>query len=66
MSKAEPAYSRSSPRAISTSRLNTLLCLHRWPINEVVFFGPYSKWMGDLILGGVSRLDAFSVYLVQT
>ena len=38
----EPAYCRSSPRAISTSRLNTLLCLHRWPINEVVFFGPYS------------------------
>ena len=57
---------RSSPRAISTSRLNTLLRLHRWPINEVVFLGPYSKWMGDLILRRVSRLDAFSVYLVQT
>ena len=57
---------RSSPRAISTSRLNTLLCVHRWPINEVVFFDPYSFRMGDLILGGVSRLDAFSVYLVQT
>jgi len=27
---------------------------------------PYSFRMGDLILGGVSRLDAFSVYLVQT
>ena len=26
----------------------------------------YSFQMGDLILGGVSRLDAFSVYLVQT
>ena len=33
---------RSSPRVISTSRLNTLLCVHRWPINEVVFFDPYS------------------------
>ena len=61
-----PAYCRSSPRAISTGRLNTLLCVHRRPINEVVCFGPYSKWMGDLISGGVSRVDAFSVYLVQT
>jgi len=25
-----------SPRPISTSRLNTLLCLHLWPINPMV------------------------------
>ena len=29
--------------------------------------GPLLSYeMGDLILGGVSRLDAFSVYLVRT
>ena len=27
-------------RAISTSQLNTLPCLHTWPINVVVFHGP--------------------------
>ena len=58
---------RSSPRAISTGQLNTLLCLHLRPIDQIVFLGPYSlEEMGDLILGGVSRLDAFSVYLVRT
>ena len=58
---------RLSPRAISTGQLNTLLCLHLRPINQIVSLGPYSlKEMGDLILGGVSRLDAFSVYLVRT
>ena len=37
---------RSSPRTISTGRLNTLLCLHLPPINAVVFRGPYllSQW----------------------
>ena len=58
---------RLSPRAISTGQLNTLLCLHLRPIDQIVFLGPYSlEEMGDLILGGVSRLDAFSVYLVRT
>ena len=47
-----PAYCRSSPRAISTGRLNTLLCVHRRPINEVVFFGPYSKMDGRSYLRG--------------
>ena len=27
-------------RAISTCQLNTLLCLHLTPINQVVFLGP--------------------------
>ena len=36
------SFCRSSPRAISTGWLNMLPCVHRRPINEVVFFGPYS------------------------
>ena len=57
---------RSSPRLISTGQLHALLHFHLRPINDVVFVVPYSIWMRDLILGGVSRLDAFSVYLVRT
>ena len=57
---------RSSPRHISIGQLNTLPCLHLRPINVIVYDVPYSFRMGDLILGRVSRLDAFSVYLVQT
>ena len=58
---------RSSPRPISTGQLNMLPCVHLRPINHVVFVGPYHlNGVGDLILGGVSRLDAFSVYLVRT
>ena len=59
-------YCRSSPRAISTGQLHTLLHFHLRPIYQVVFLGPYSFRMRDLILEGVSRLDAFSVYLVRT
>ena len=62
----EPAFFRSSPRHISIGQLNTLPCLHPRPINVIVYDVPYSFRMGDLISGGVSRLDAFSVYLVQT
>ncbi|RJQ56598.1 MAG: hypothetical protein C4521_00240 [Actinobacteria bacterium] len=58
---------RSSPRPISTARLNTLLCLHLQPINLVVYEGSYSvDRMGDLILGRASRLDAFSGYPFRT
>ena len=57
---------RSSPRHISIGQLNALPRLHLRPINVIVYDVPYSFRMGDLILGGVSRLDAFSVYLVQT
>ena len=57
----------SSPRSISISQLNTLLCLHLWPIKLVVYKWPYSFiMMGYLILRCVSRLDAFSVYHIRT
>jgi hypothetical protein len=50
--------------AISTGQLNTSPCLHFPPIDLVVFQGPSSLRRGnrDLILGGASRLDAFSGY----
>ena len=57
---------RLSPRHISIGQLHTLLYFHLRPINVIVYDMPYSFRMRDLILGGVSRLDAFSVYLVQT
>ena len=59
-------FRRSSPRTISTRQLHTLLHFHLAPINQIVSLGPYFFRMRDLILGGVSRLDAFSVYLVRT
>ena len=37
-----PLVSRLSPRPISINQLNTLLYLHLWPINLVVFKGSYS------------------------
>ena len=57
---------RSSPRLISIGQLHTLPCFHLRPIYDIVYVEPYSFRMRDLILGGVSRLDAFSVYLVRT
>ena len=35
-------FCRSSPRAISTGQLHTLLHFHLRPINQIVFLGPYS------------------------
>ena len=54
-------------RAISTGQLNALLHLHTQPINVVVSDGPLgeSSSQGNLILGGASRLDAFSAYPVR-
>ena len=49
-------------RAISTGKLKALLLLHIQPINVVV----YDDSQGVLVLRLVSRLDAFSVYLVRT
>ena len=49
-------------RMISTGELNTLLHLHRQPINVVVFHDP----QGEFIFGGAWRLDAFSAYLCRT
>ena len=58
---------RIKPSAISTAKLNTLLCLHLPPIQQVVYLRPYShEGMGDLILGRASHLDAFSGYHCQT
>ena len=58
---------RSSPRPISTRKLNMSPCLHIEPINLVVYKGSYLlKAMGYLILGTASRLDAFSVYPIRT
>ena len=56
----------SSPRSISTCQLKTLLPLHLRPIIQIVFLGSYSNRMGNLILRGASRLDAFSAYHFQT
>ena len=40
----------SSPRPISTAKLNASRHLHTQPINLVVFKGSYSFLMGNLIL----------------
>src|ERR671916_2235352 len=57
----------SSPRLISTTRLNTSLHLHLWPINLVVYQESYSLMgMGGLISRRASRLDAFSGYPFRT
>ena len=55
-------------RAISTGQLSASPRLHTPPINLVVFQGPSggSRPQGGLILGGASRLDAFSGYPVRT
>ena len=55
-----------SPRFISIGQLNTLLYLHLQPIYLVVFKESYFFRMGNLVLRGASRLDAFSVYPFQT
>jgi hypothetical protein len=57
----------TSPRPISTSQLHTLPRFHFWPINPVVYWGPYPvNPVGDLILKRASRLDAFSGYHSRT
>ncbi len=62
-STASTSCNNTSPRSISTGRLNTLRCLHVRPINVVTYHGPYPvNPVGDLILERVSHLDAFSGY----
>ena len=59
--------SRISPRPIRIRQLNTLLCLHPGPIYLVICKGSYfHEGMGNLILRGASRLDAFSAYPFRT
>ena len=65
---SQPLFSAfwSSPRPISNSQLHTLLYFHLCPIYLILFQGSYSLKLGYLILGGASRLDAFSVYPFRT
>ena len=64
---AASSASWSSPHPISNSQLHVLPHFHLCPIYLVLFKGFYSfKRMGYLILGGTSRLDAFSVYSFRT
>ena len=53
-----------SPRPISICQLHTLRRFHPKPINLVIFKGSYI--LGNLILRGASRLDAFSAYPFHT
>ena len=54
----------SSPRPISTGRLNTSPCVHLRPINLVVYQGPYPvNPVGELVSRRVSRLDRKSTRL---
>ena len=43
------AFGRSSPRTISTAKLNVLPRLHMQPINLVVFKGPYQLMLWDIL-----------------
>ena len=53
------ASKRSSPRPISTGRLNTLPCVHLRPIYLVVCEGPYSMKDGRSHLGASFALRCF-------
>ena len=63
----ERQYGQAS-RLISTGRLNTLPCLYRQPIKQIVCLFPSgpSRGQGCLILRRASRLDAFSGYPFRT
>ena len=57
----------AEPSALSTATLHGLPRLDGRPINLVVYQGPYVlEAQGGLILGGGSRLDAFSAYPDRT
>ncbi|OLO26275.1 hypothetical protein BTR23_23540 [Alkalihalophilus pseudofirmus] len=56
-----------SPRPISISQLHVSPRFHPRPINLIISKGSYLlNVMGNLILRGASRLDAFSAYPVHT
>ena len=58
---------RSSPRPISTARLQTLLPFYLRPINLVIYEGSYLvDPVGELIFRWASNLDAFSFYPLRT
>ena len=56
----------SSPRSISIGQLQASQLFHLQPIKHIIFVWPYSLRKGYLILGHVSRLDAFSAYHFRT
>ena len=64
LSKALTSFDENdqADRAISTSKLHASRHFHTWPINVVVYHGSQRS----LVLRLVSRLDAFSGYLVHT
>ena len=59
-------HSWLSIRLISISPLNVSPHLHSWPIYQLFSLVSLVLLLGNLILRFASRLDAFSVYLLQT
>ena len=66
MGEVKEGVNAAKRSAVSTGQLSALLHLHIRPIDPVVFREPSSLRTGDLVLRGVSRLDAFSVYPGRT
>ena len=64
--RAEKRINAAKRSAVSTGPLHVLPHLYVRPIDLVVFQEPSSRRTGDLVLQGVSRLDAFSVYPGRT
>ena len=64
--RAGPRINAVKRLAVSTGQLRQLPALHIRPIDLVVFQEPVCLRTGDLVLGEVSRLDAFSVYPSRT
>jgi hypothetical protein len=63
---AEKGINAAKRLAVSTGQLRQLPAVHLRPIDLVVFQEPSFRRTGDLVLRGVSRLDAFSVYPGRT
>jgi hypothetical protein len=62
----EEGVNAAKRSTVSTGQLRPLLALHTRPINPVVFRESSFLRKGNLVLRGVSRLDAFSVYPGRT
>src|ERR1019366_2941008 len=62
----EEGVNAAKRSTVSTGQLSALLHLHTRPINPVVFRESSFLRKGNLVLRGVSRLDAFSVYPGRT
>ena len=66
MGEREKRINAAKRSAVSTGRLSGSPHLHARPIDLVVFQEPSPLREGGLVLRGVSRLDAFSVYPGRT